>query len=135
MERKARRGRLWKIFGSEQFLREMWRYFTLKRAWARKDFADAAQENKKEYKGIVNKSLPSKKFLEKKCGYRLQCPNNCAKRNSGKKESSVNGPLERLQEAYDQVAMEDIGPLQDTFEKEHGLLKEDYRTDVWVWEA
>ena len=29
VERKALRGRLWKIFGSHQSLREMWEYFTL----------------------------------------------------------------------------------------------------------
>ena len=49
LEEKARRGRLWKVFGSEQYLRGMWAYFILKRAWARKLLADAAQENKEEY--------------------------------------------------------------------------------------
>ena len=32
VERKAHRGRLWKIFGCEQFLRGMWEYCSLKRA-------------------------------------------------------------------------------------------------------
>ena len=63
VERKAHRGRLWEIFGIEQFLRGMREYFILKRAGARKLLADAAQEkNKKEYKVSGNKNLPSKKF-------------------------------------------------------------------------
>ena len=33
--KKGSSGRLWKVFGSEQFLRGMWEYFTLKRAWTR----------------------------------------------------------------------------------------------------
>ena len=41
--RKAHRGRLWKIFGSEQFLCGMGEYFNLKRAWARKVLADAGR--------------------------------------------------------------------------------------------
>ena len=36
VERKAHRGRLWKIFGVEQFVRGMWEYFTFERAWAKK---------------------------------------------------------------------------------------------------
>ena len=39
MEKKAPRGRLWKVMGSEQFLRGMWVYFTLERAGARKHLA------------------------------------------------------------------------------------------------
>ena len=30
VEMKAHRGRLWKVFGSEQYLRGMWKYSTLK---------------------------------------------------------------------------------------------------------
>ena len=36
MEKKANRGRLWNVFGSEQFLRGIWENFTGKRAGARK---------------------------------------------------------------------------------------------------
>ena len=48
--RKTHRHRLWKVFGSEQFLPGMWEYFTLKRAWARKIFADTLKKNKYENK-------------------------------------------------------------------------------------
>ena len=44
VEKKAHRGRLWKLFGSEQLLRRVWEYFTPKRAGVKKILADAAQE-------------------------------------------------------------------------------------------
>ena len=40
-----------KVFGSEQFLRGIWVYFTPKRAWARKIPADAAQEKQEGKQG------------------------------------------------------------------------------------
>ena len=52
LEKKAHRGRLWKIFGSVQFLRGIWEYFTPERAWARKILADAAQEQWPKTKSI-----------------------------------------------------------------------------------
>ena len=55
LEKKAHRDRPWKVFGSEQFLRRMWEYFTLKRTGARKILA-----------------------VQKKCGYRLRCPNDAS---------------------------------------------------------
>ena len=61
VDKKAHRGMLWKVFGSEQFLRGMWEYFTLER----KIPADAVQENKKESKVSGNRSLFSKKFWNK----------------------------------------------------------------------
>ena len=51
VERKAHRCRLWKIFGSEQFLRGMWRCFTFTRAWARKIPADATQAKQEGTQG------------------------------------------------------------------------------------
>ena len=50
-ERKAHRGRLWKVFGSQQFLRGMREYFTLKRAWARKIVAEVPQEKEEGIQG------------------------------------------------------------------------------------
>ena len=36
VEKKAHRGRLWEVMGSEQFLRGMWDHFTLQMAGTRK---------------------------------------------------------------------------------------------------
>ena len=63
-ERKAHRGRLWKIFGSEQFLRGMWEYLTFKRAWARKVSADAPQEKQEGIQGQWQQESPFKEVLE-----------------------------------------------------------------------
>ena len=108
VERKAHRGRLWKIFGSEQVLRGMWEYFTCKRAWARYQQMSLSK-NRKEYKVSGNKNLLSKKIwsktnemlrqiaMPKKCAVRTmqrsRAIGKVSKRNPGKKESSVNGPL------------------------------------------
>ena len=107
VERKAHRGRLWKIFGIEHFLCGMREFFILKRAGARKMLADAAQEKTRRNTGSVATRIPLQRSFgasQKKCGYRLQCPNNApcvqckevgqlGKLQRGIQESSVNGPL------------------------------------------
>ena len=119
VERKAHRGRLWKIFGSEQFLRGMWEYFTLKMAWARKILADAGEEKQEEIQGRWQQESLFKEVLEQvkrnsdtDCNAQLvrRAYNagkseigKASKRNSGKKVSSVNG-----RSRDDKVALEDI---------------------------
>ena len=110
VERKAHRGRLWKIFGSETFLRGMWEYYILRRAWARRILADAAREKQEGIQGQWQPESPFKEVLEqvkKKCGYRLQSQTmrraSIAKKtwqmgeffwwSAGKKESSVDGVM------------------------------------------
>ena len=44
VEKKAHRGRIWRIMGNEQFTRGMWEYLTLKRAEAKRIRDDAARE-------------------------------------------------------------------------------------------
>ena len=107
VERKAHRGRLWKIFGIEQFLRGMREYSVLKRAGARKLLADAAQEKtRKNTRSVATRISLQRSFAarRKKRGHRLQCPNSepcvqckevgqLGKLQRGIQESSVNGPL------------------------------------------
>ena len=85
MEKKAHRGRLWKIFGKEQFLRGMCEYLHSKKAWARKILADAAQENQEETGSMAEKNLHSKKFWSNSKEVRIQIavPDNapCVQRN------------------------------------------------------
>ena len=79
VERKAQSCRLWKIFGSEQFLHGMWGYFTRTIAWARNIPADATQAKQEGIRGQWQHESLFKDVLEKsqkKCGYRLQCPND-----------------------------------------------------------
>ena len=62
VERQAHRGRLWKIFGSEQLLRGILEYFNLKRAWARKFLADAAQEKNKNTRSVATRESFQRSF-------------------------------------------------------------------------
>ena len=84
VEKKAHPNLLWKVFASEQFLRGMWEYSTLKRAWARKFVADAAQEKQKGRQGQwQQESLPSKRFWNKskEVWIQIAVPRQCLHRN------------------------------------------------------
>ena len=80
VEKKAHRGRLWKVFGSEQFLRGMWKYFTLEQAGARKILADAAREKQEGKQGQWQQEPPCKEVLGKSREVRIQiaAPRRCA---------------------------------------------------------
>ena len=108
VERKAHRGRLWKIFGIEQFLRGMREYSILKRAGARKVLADAAQEKQERIQGQWQQESPFKEVLQHvernadtDCNAQImrrahiQCKEvgQLGKLQRGIQESSVNGPL------------------------------------------
>ena len=83
------------------------------------------KKSKKEHKVGGSRSPLQRKSgaSQQERGYRLQCPSieprlqceeihqfgKASKKNVGQKVSSVNGFFERLQEAYDKVALEDIG--------------------------
>ena len=51
VEKKAHRGRMWKIMESEQVFRAVWEYFTLKRAEAKNILEDAARERREGIHG------------------------------------------------------------------------------------
>ena len=142
VERKAHRGKLWKIFGSEQFLRGMWEYFTLKRTRARKTAADAAQEKREGMQGHWQQESFFKEVLEQvkrsadtDCNAKMLRRAYNAKKlcnwESFKKECKKEGKpcgrtIERLQEAYDKVALEDIVRLSiahDILRKGTDLLR------------
>ena len=85
VEKKAHRGRPWKVFGSEQFLRGMCEYFILKGHGQGRHRGTQRRKIKNEDKVSGKKNFHSKKFWssKKKCGYRLRCPDNapCVQRN------------------------------------------------------
>ena len=130
------RGGLWKVLGSEQFLRGMWAHFTLKREGARKIQADAAQEKKGGKQGQWQQESPFKEVLEQvkrsadtDCGPQtMRRAYNAMKHGnweSFKEEYRMEGHLcewtfERIREAYEKVAMDDIrrrSIAQDTLSK------------------
>ena len=140
MERKAHRCRLWKIFGSEQFLRGMWRCFTFTRAWARKIPADATQAKQEGIQGqwqdeSLFKVEQVKRSADTDCNAQMMRRAYNAKQldnwGSFKEECRKEGQLcewtiERLQEAYDKVALEDIGRLsiaEDILRKSMDFLR------------
>ena len=113
MEKKAHRGRSWKVFGSEQFLRGMWEYFFLKKGRCKGRFQRTLLgQSKKESKVSDNRSLHSKRFWCNSKEVRIQTvvPKRCAvstsqcsmaigrflKKKTGRKESSADGPLKEF---------------------------------------
>ena len=128
LEKKAHRSRLWKIFGSEQFLRVMWVYCTLKSAWDKEDIGGRSAEQSRRNTGSMAKRISIQRSLgasQKKCGYRLRAGKMRRAYSAMKlgnwesfiKEECRKGgklwewTIERLQEAYEKVASEDIGRL------------------------
>ena len=86
MGEKAYRGKLWKVFGMEQFVRGMWEHFTVKRTWVMAVLADAEKE-KHAYK-VGNQSRPSKKYWSKS---ENQVSVKATKKHTGTKVKFVNG--------------------------------------------
>ena len=61
-----------KFFGSEQFLRGMWKYVTFERAGARIILSDVFGKNKKESTVSWNRSHPSKRLWNNSRDVRMQ---------------------------------------------------------------
>ena len=64
MEKKAHRGRIWRIMGNEQFTRGMWEYFTLRRAEAKRIRDDTAREKQEGIQGQWQQESPFREILE-----------------------------------------------------------------------
>ena len=100
-----------------------------------------SRKTRKESKVSGNRSHPPKRFWtsQKKCGYRLRSPKQCAMKHgnweSFKEECRKEGKLcewtfERIREACEMVAMHDFGRLSIAQEspRKHEFLEEDHRT-------
>ena len=104
----------------------MWEYFTLKRAGARKILADAAHEKKRRKARLVAMGVSLQRgsgTSQMKCGYRLRCPDTARRAYNAKKFGTLEGfteecrkegklcewTFERIREACEKVAMDDIG--------------------------
>ena len=112
VEKKAHRGRLWKVFGSEQFLSGMCEFFTLKRAGTRTILADCSGKTKRK-QGQWRQEPPFKEVLEQvkrsadtECGPQTMHPNAMkhgkweeSKERYTKVEESSEWNLERKREA------------------------------------
>ena len=63
VEKKAHRGRIWRIMGNEQFTRGMRECFTLKRAEAKRIRDDAAWKNQEGIHGQWQQESPLREIL------------------------------------------------------------------------
>ena len=131
-----------RCFGSEQLLRGIWEYSTLKRDGARKILADAAQEKQEGKRGQWQQHPPFNEVLKQvKRSADTYCGHQTMRRaytrmkhghwESFKEECRKEGKLcewtfERIREAYEKVAMDDIGRLsiaQEIQRKSADLLR------------
>ena len=64
MEQMAFRGKLWAAFGMKQFVRRMWRRFTIKKARARSVLADAESVRQNGKDGRWQHKTPHKEERE-----------------------------------------------------------------------
>ena len=139
VENKAHRGKLWKVLGSEQFLRGIWEYLTHKKGRSKKDSSGRCSRKTRSKARPVVTGVTLQRGCgtsQKKCGYRLRSPDNAPclhrneawqlgeflRKNTGRKEGSVIGPLKEFWEAYEKVAMDDIdrlGVAQAILRKSH----------------
>ena len=68
LERKAHRGRLWKMMGKEQCIREMWEYFCRERLTVKKFREYAEKERQAGMQGQRQHESPAREYLEQvKC--------------------------------------------------------------------
>ena len=63
-ERKAHRGRLWKMMRKEQFVREMWEYFCQERARVKRFREEAEEGRQAGIQGRWQLESPAREYLE-----------------------------------------------------------------------
>ena len=123
-----------KVFGSGQLLLEIWEYFTLKRASARKIVADAAQEKQEGIQGQWQQTSPFKEVVEQvQRSVDTDCNAQMMRRacnamklgnwESFKKECRKEGQLCGCFGGY-----WTLEHCAGHFEIEHGLLEKDHRS-------
>ena len=80
VEKKAHRGRLWRMLEKDQFTHGMWEYFYLARAKAKKCLRDAEKEKQEGIRGQWQQESLAKEFLEqvKSCA-----DTDCTSQNDG----------------------------------------------------
>ena len=80
VEKKAHRGRLWKLLVKDQLLRVMWAFFSLERAKAKKLLGDARKEEQEGVQGHSQQESPAKEVLKQVRG---SAETDCSPQNDG----------------------------------------------------
>ena len=79
-EKKAHRGRLWKMMGKEQYIREMWNIYVQERARLKRFRFQAEEERQARIQGQWQLELPAKEYLEQvKCCNDTDCTHRMIK--------------------------------------------------------
>ena len=60
MEKKAHRGRVWRMLGKDKYIQGMWEYFSIERLKAKKFLKDAEQDKQEGWQ----QEFPAKEYLE-----------------------------------------------------------------------
>ena len=150
VEKKAHRGRMWKMMGNEQFTKGMCEYCTLQRAEAKKILEDAARERQEGIQGQRQQESPSREVLEQVrgnvdmgCSAQIMRKGYIAMRDDnweefrkwyGEKKKSSEWTLEKTREACEKVAKEEnwtFGHCAGNSEDKYGLLEKDYCASRW----
>ena len=127
VEKKAHRGRQWKMLGNDQFIQGMWEYFSLKRLKAKKFMKEAEKEKQEGIQGQWQHESPAKEYLEQvKCCKDTGCTPRMMKQcffalKSGELEEckgifkveakATEWAFERIREAFEKVAKEEAEKL------------------------
>ena len=123
VEKKAYRGRMWKMMGREPYLRGMWEYFLQERSRVKR-FRELADEEKQAgVQGQWQQESPSKEYLEQmKCCHDTDCNEPMMKKGffalkSGeweefqetfrKKMKASAWAFDRIKEAFELVAQDE----------------------------
>ena len=87
VEKKAHRGRMWKMMGKEPYLRGMWEYFLQERSRVKR-FRELADEEKHAgIQGQWQQKSPAREYLEQvKCCHDTDCNDFTASKNENWEE-------------------------------------------------
>ena len=81
VEKKAYRGRMWKMMGKELYLRGMWEHLSCERSKAKKFRQPADVEKQTEIQGQWQQESPAKEHLEQvKCCHDTDCNESMTKK-------------------------------------------------------
>ena len=123
VEKKAYRGRMWKMMGKEPYLRGMWEHFSCERSKAKKFRQLADEEKQARIQGQWQQESPAREYLEQvKCCHDTDCNEPMMKKGftalkNGtweeyketlrKKMKASEWAFDRIKEAFELVAQDE----------------------------
>ena len=127
MEKKAHRGRLWRMLGKDQYIREMWEYYCHERSRVKQLREDAEKERQAGVQGQWQHESPAREYMEQvKCCSDFVCTPSMMKQaffvlKGGDWEEyksifrtevkATEWAFDRIQEAFEKVAKDEARKL------------------------